>query len=55
MLRTFAIGAGLLTVGAISSKTCGGLPGPVSACNTMFPTIYCIALKVMGEDAKLVW
>ncbi len=56
LLLTLAVGGGLLTVGTISIQ---GLPGlyclvGISACmSLMFPTIYGIALKGVGEDAKL--
>ncbi len=55
MLRTFAIAAGLLTVGVILLQNVWGVYClvAVSACmSLMFPTIYGIALKGMGEDAK---
>ncbi|MDI9604431.1 MAG: L-fucose:H+ symporter permease [Bacteroidota bacterium] len=55
MLRTFAIAAGLLTVGVILFQNVWGVYClvAVSACmSLMFPTIYGIALKGMGDDAK---
>lgn len=55
MLRTFAIAAGLFTLGVILFQNIWGLYClvAVSACmSLMFPTIYGIALKGMGEDAK---
>jgi FHS family L-fucose permease-like MFS transporter len=56
ILTMLAIGGMALITGVI---TLGGLPGlyclvGVSACmSLMFPTIYGIALKGMGDDAKL--
>jgi FHS family L-fucose permease-like MFS transporter len=56
LLLTLAVGGGLLTVGTILIQ---GLPGlyclvGISACmSLMFPTIYGIALKGVGEDAKI--
>lgn len=56
LLRALAIGGMILVLGVISL---GGLAGlyclvGVSACmSLMFPTIYGIALKGMGDDAKL--
>lgn len=55
MLRTFAITAAVLTLGVIFFQNIWGLYSliAVSACmSLMFPTIYGIALKGMGEDAK---
>jgi FHS family L-fucose permease-like MFS transporter len=55
MLRTFAITAAILIVGVIIFRNIWGLYClvAVSACmSLMFPTIYGIALKGMGEDAK---
>ena len=55
MLRTFAIAAGIFTLGVIFLQDIGGLYClvAVSACmSLMFPTIYGIALKGMGDDAK---
>lgn len=55
MLRTFGIAAGLLTLGVIFFQNIWGLYSlvAVSACmSLMFPTIYGIALKGMGDDAK---
>ena len=55
MLRTFAIAAGLLMVGVIFLQNIWGIYClvAVSACmSLMFPTIYGIALKGMGDDAK---
>ena len=55
LLRTMAIAAGVFTIGVISFQTRLGmycLVG-VSACmSLMFPTIYGIALKGMGDDSK---
>lgn len=55
LLKTLAIVAAFLTVGVISFENIYGmycLVG-ISACmSLMFPTIYGIALKGMGEDAK---
>ncbi|QDU87890.1 L-fucose-proton symporter [Pirellulimonas nuda] len=56
LLATLAAGGGLLILGAIFLE---GMPGlyslmGVSACmSLMFPTIYGIALRGMGDDAKL--
>jgi FHS family L-fucose permease-like MFS transporter len=56
LLMALAIGGGFLTLGAIFVK---GMPGlyslvGISACmSLMFPTIYGIALKGVGDDAKL--
>lgn len=55
MLRTFAIIATILMFGVIGLQNIWGLYSlvAVSACmSLMFPTIYGIALKGMGEDAK---
>ena len=55
LLRILAIAAGVFTVGVISFQSILGmycLVG-VSACmSLMFPTIYGIALRGLGEDAK---
>jgi FHS family L-fucose permease-like MFS transporter len=55
LIRSFAIGAGILTLGVIFFQDVKGvycLVG-ISACmSLMFPTIYGLALKGMGEDAK---
>lgn len=55
LLHILAIAAGMLTVGVIAFQGIGGmycLVG-ISACmSLMFPTIYGIALKGMGDDAK---
>ncbi|MGW8265966.1 MAG: hypothetical protein ACWGSQ_06330, partial [Longimicrobiales bacterium] len=56
LLMSLALGGAALTLGAILSP---GMPGlyclvGISACmSLMFPTIYGIALKGVGEDAKL--
>jgi len=56
LLMSLALGGAALTLGAIFSP---GMPGlyclvGISACmSLMFPTIYGIALKGVGEDAKL--
>ena len=56
LLMCLAIGGGVFTLGAIFLT---GMPGlyslvAVSACmSLMFPTIYGIALKGLGDDAKL--
>lgn len=55
MLRAFAIAAGIFTLGVIFLQDIAGLYClvAVSACmSLMFPTIYGIALKGMGDDAK---
>ena len=55
MIRSFAIAAGILTLGVIFFRDIKGLYClvGVSACmSLMFPTIYGIALRGMGEDAK---
>jgi FHS family L-fucose permease-like MFS transporter len=56
LLMSLAIGGGLLTLGAIVVHGMVGLYCLVgiSACmSLMFPTIYGIALRGLGEDAKL--
>jgi FHS family L-fucose permease-like MFS transporter len=56
LLMTLAIGGGALTLGVIFIQGMWGLYAlvGVSACmSLMFPTIYGIALKGVGEDAKL--
>jgi FHS family L-fucose permease-like MFS transporter len=56
LLMSLAIGGGILTLGAIFIKGMAGLYCLVgiSACmSLMFPTIYGIALKGVGDDAKL--
>ena len=56
LLMTLAIAGGLLTVGTIVIHGMVGLYCLVgiSACmSLMFPTIYGIALRGLGEDAKL--
>jgi FHS family L-fucose permease-like MFS transporter len=56
LLFTLALGGGMLTLGTMVLP---GMPGlfclvGISACmSLMFPTIYGIALKGVGEDAKL--
>ena len=55
MLRCFGIAAGILTLGVIFLQNRYGLYSlvAISACmSLMFPTIYGIALKGMGEDTK---
>ena len=55
LIRSFAICAGILTLGVIFFQDVKGLYCLVgiSACmSLMFPTIYGLALKGMGEDAK---
>lgn len=55
MLRTFGIAAAIFTLGVIFLQNIWGLYSlvAVSACmSLMFPTIYGIALKGMGDDAK---
>ncbi len=55
MLRTMAIAAVIFTIGVIFFQNIWGLYClvAVSACmSLMFPTIYGIALKGMGDDAK---
>jgi len=55
MIRAFAIAAEILTLGVIFFRDIKGLYClvGVSACmSLMFPTIYGIALRGMGEDAK---
>ncbi|MDR1594510.1 MAG: L-fucose:H+ symporter permease [Prevotellaceae bacterium] len=56
LLTTLAIGGGTFTLGAIFIHGIAGLYSlvAVSACmSLMFPTIYGIALKGMGDEAKL--
>ncbi len=56
LLMSLAIGGGVLTAGAIVIQ---GMPGlyclvGISACmSLMFPTIYGIALRGLGDDAKI--
>ena len=55
MLRRFAIAGGIFTLGVIFLQNMWGLYSlvAISGCmSLMFPTIYGIALKGMGEDAK---
>ena len=55
LLRTLAVAGGILTAGVIFFQNIYGLYClvAVSACmSRMFPTIYGIALKGLGEDAK---
>ena len=55
LLRTLGIGAALFTLGVIFFQNIWGMYCivGVSACmSLMFPTIYGIALKGLGEDAK---
>lgn len=55
MLRAFAVAAGIFTLGVIVFQNIWGLYClvAVSACmSLMFPTIYGISLKGMGDDAK---
>lgn len=55
LLRTLGIGAALFTIGVIAFHNIWGMYCivGVSACmSLMFPTIYGIALKGLGEDAK---
>lgn len=55
LLRTLSIAAGVLTIGVIAFQNIYGLYClvAVSVCmSLMFPTIYGIALKGMGDDAK---
>ena len=55
LLRILAIAAGVLTVGVIFFQDVWGVYClvAVSACmSLMFPTIYGVALKGMGDDAK---
>lgn len=55
LLRVLAIAAALFTLGVIFFRNIWGLYSlvAVSACmSLMFPTIYGISLKGMGEDAK---
>jgi FHS family L-fucose permease-like MFS transporter len=56
LLLTLAVAGGLLTAGTIAIRGMAGLYClvGVSACmSLMFPTIYGIALRGLGEDAKL--
>ncbi|MDR1331086.1 MAG: L-fucose:H+ symporter permease [Tannerella sp.] len=56
LLTTLAVGGGLFTLGAIFIHGIAGLYSlvAISACmSLMFPTIYGIALKGMGDEAKL--
>jgi FHS family L-fucose permease-like MFS transporter len=56
LLTTLAVGGGVFTLGAICIHGIAGLYSliAVSACmSLMFPTIYGIALKGMGDEAKL--
>jgi FHS family L-fucose permease-like MFS transporter len=56
LLTTLAVGGGVFTLGAIFVHGAVGLYSlvAVSACmSLMFPTIYGIALKGMGDEAKL--
>jgi FHS family L-fucose permease-like MFS transporter len=56
LLTTLAVGGGVFTLGAILIHGIAGLYSliAVSACmSLMFPTIYGIALKGMGDEAKL--
>ncbi len=56
LLMTLALGGGLFTLGTIFISGIMGLYSlvAVSACmSLMFPTIYGIALKGLGEDAKI--
>lgn len=56
LLMTLAVGGGVLILGAIFIQGMVGLYSlvGVSACmSLMFPTIYGIALKGLGDDAKL--
>ena len=55
MIRAFAIAAGILTLGVIFFQDIKGLyclVGVSAFMSLMFPTIYGIALRGMGEDAK---
>ncbi|MDL2312759.1 L-fucose:H+ symporter permease [Bacteroidales bacterium OttesenSCG-928-B11] len=55
LLSILAVAAGCFTIGVITFQNIGGLYClvAVSACmSLMFPTIYGIALKGLGEDAK---
>ena len=55
LLSVFAVGAALCTIGAIAIVGMGGLyclVGISFFMSLMFPTIYGIALKGMGEEAK---
>jgi FHS family L-fucose permease-like MFS transporter len=56
LLMSLAIGGGVFTLGAIFLHGMAGLYSlvAISACmSLMFPTIYGIALKGLGDDAKL--
>ncbi len=56
LLMTLAIGGGLLTIGTIAIQGIVGLHCLVgiSACmSLMFPTIYGIALRGLGDDTKI--
>jgi len=56
LLLSLAVGGGIFTLGAIFIHGMAGLYSlvAISACmSLMFPTIYGIALKGLGEDAKL--
>jgi FHS family L-fucose permease-like MFS transporter len=56
LLATLAVGGGVFTLGAIFVHGMAGLYSlvAISACmSLMFPTIYGIALKGMGDEAKL--
>ncbi|MDR3236074.1 MAG: L-fucose:H+ symporter permease [Prevotellaceae bacterium] len=56
LLTALAVGGGAFTLGAIALHGMAGLYSlvAVSACmSLMFPTIYGIALKGLGDDAKL--
>jgi len=56
LLMTLACGGGIFTLGAIFLPGMAGLYSivAISACmSLMFPTIYGIALKGMGDEAKL--
>ncbi|MDR2121267.1 MAG: L-fucose:H+ symporter permease [Tannerella sp.] len=56
LLTTLAVGGGVFTLGAIFVHGIVGLYSlvAISACmSLMFPTIYGIALKGMGDEAKL--
>jgi FHS family L-fucose permease-like MFS transporter len=56
LLATLAVGGGIFTLGAMFVQGMAGLYSlvAISACmSLMFPTIYGIALKGMGDEAKL--
>ena len=56
LLRTFAVAACCFTIGAITLKNIYGIYSlvAISGCmSLMFPTIYGVALKELGEDTKL--